>query len=190
VFLALVEQVPARWVCLTALVAVIAVALRRGLREARWASVAGTAAGGAAVAWFFFVKVDEGYIWGVELSSVLLMYVGFLGASMATRDNKHIQVDAVRRKMPLRWLHLYNMVGGLVTVGTCLLLCVLASEYVISQAGHGNTLEATQLPEVVVSLPIAVATGMMAIRFAVQTAGHLAAHLRGDEPSRPEAGAH
>ena len=189
-FVALVASVSARWVCLFALVATVGPALKKALAERQWARLAGTLLGGGIVGWFFLVKVDEGYIWGVELSSVLLMYVGFFGASMATREQKHIQVDALRRKIPLKWLNLYNAAGGLITVCTCLLLLVLAGEFVLGQAEHGNRLEATQLPELVVSLPIALAMVMMAIRFGVQTAGYVAAHLRGELAARPEAGSH
>ena len=46
-------------------------------------------------------KVD----WTQPLVRLLVLWVAFLGASLLTRDNKHIKIDLSSLFMPLRWQH-------------------------------------------------------------------------------------
>ena len=175
-----IAYVPARWTCLIVLAAIVIPAVRSGLAQRQFASLLGTVTGGLAVAVFFATKVTDDYVWSVELSSVLLMYVGFFGASMATRDGRHIQVDAIRKKLTPRQLPLYNAVCGAVTILFCGLLLVLALQYVIDQIGHAGVLQASGLPEFLVSLPIALSLSVMVGRFAVRVKSDFRAWRRGD----------
>ncbi|MEE2789501.1 MAG: TRAP transporter small permease subunit, partial [Myxococcota bacterium] len=43
-----------------------------------------------------------GYVWSQELALILLAWVAFIGASMATRAGRHIQVDALSKILPAR----------------------------------------------------------------------------------------
>ena len=112
--------------------------------------------------------------------------VGFFGASMATRDRKHIQVDAIRKNLGASKLHIYNGISAVVTILFTLFLFVLAFHYVLDEMARGATKAGTGLPEVVVSLPIALAFGIIIVRFSVQAASHFASHRRGDPV--PDAG--
>ena len=184
-----IALVPARWTCLIVLAAIVIPAVRRGMAEGKVASLAGAVLGGLAIAAFFLTKVGDDYVWSVELASVLLMYVGFFGASMATREGRHIQVDAVRKKLSPTQLPLYNAICGVITILFCALLLVLAVQYVSDQLGHGGELQATGLPEFLVSLPIAVSLFVMIGRFGVRVRADLDAWRRG-EATTLEPGAH
>lgn len=46
-------------------------------------------------------KVD----WTQPLVRLLVLWVAFLGASLLTRDNKHIKIDLSTLLMPIRWHH-------------------------------------------------------------------------------------
>jgi len=190
VILQFIAHVPARWTCLLVLAAILVPAVRQGLASGRFASLAGSVVGGVAVSAFFLTKVTEDYVWSVELASVLLMYVGFFGASMATREGRHIQVDAVRKKLKPKQLPLYNAVCGVVTILFCTLLLVLALQYVFDQLGHGGMLQATGLPEFLVSLPIAVSLLVMIGRFAVRARADFGAWRRGEAAEASDVGAH
>ena len=185
-----IALVPARWTCLIVLVAILVPAARKGLAEGKVANLAGAGLGGLAVAAFFLTKVGDDYVWSVELASVLLMYVGFFGASMATREGRHIQVDAVRKKLSPMQLPLYNAICGVVTLLFCALLLVLAVQYVSDQLGHGGELQATGLPEFLVSLPIAVSLLVMIGRFFVRVRADFGAWRRGEAAEALEPGAH
>jgi TRAP-type C4-dicarboxylate transport system permease small subunit len=42
----------------------------------------------------------DGYSWSKELSLIMLLWVGFLGASVCAHEGKHIQVGALKRVVP------------------------------------------------------------------------------------------
>lgn len=189
-FLHLVEAVPARWLCILVVAAMLVPAVRAGLRNRSWPGLVGNLTGASAMAWFFFTNVGSDYTWTVELASVLLMYVGFFGASMATRDGRHIKIDALRKKIPAHHLGLYNAAGTLVTVLFCVLLLVLSVHYVSAQLEHGGILQGTLLPEVVVSMPIAVSLLLMITRFSASGWVDWAAWRRGEAPAPPKLGSH
>jgi len=178
--LKLIAWIPARWTCLLVLGGMVLPAVRGNLRASEHFKLAGSVVGGCAVGAFFVTHVSDDYVWSVELSSVLLMYVGFFGASMATRDGRHIQVDAIRKKLSPVQLPLYNAICGAVTVAFCVLLLVLAIQYVAGQLHHGGKLQATGLPEVAVSLPIAVSLCLMVVRFGSRAMADLRTWRRGE----------
>lgn len=184
----LVAVVPARWICLLGLAGMVVPAVRIGHRSGQRLVVASAVVGGGLIGGFFLFGVDEGYIWASEFSNLMLMYVGFLGASMATRDGRHIQVDAVRKNLPPRYLPLYNALGGLVTVLFCGLLLAITMHYMAERIDAGSRLEATELPEVLMSLPVGVSLLLMELRFFGRGWGELQAFRRGEipEPAAPE----
>lgn len=135
--------------------------------------VAGVFAFGVLMGFILAVKsADNGFGWSQELALVLLLWVGLLGGSMATREGRHIAVDAVRRILPEKLVRPFEIVSGLVTVSLCLFLTALALEYV-----HGNYIdwresggraflfESLSIPYFVATLPIVIGFGMTALRF-------------------------
>lgn len=177
-----VKVVPARWMCLAVAAAMIVPAGWTAVRQRRIAQGAGLLVGAAVMSWFFLSRVQADYIWSAELSNLLLMYVGFFGASMATRDGKHIQIDAIRQRIPARWVSLYNAIGGVVTVLFCVLLLSLAVIYLVSSLELGHVHEATRLPKVLDVVPIAGALALMAVRFTALAARDVGMFLRGEVP--------
>ena len=186
-FLRLVEVVPARWICLVGLAGMVVPSVYLGLRAGERVAVASAMVGGLFIGWFFLVGVEEGYIWASEFSNLMLMYVGFFGASMATRDARHIQVDAIRKKLAPKHLPLYNAISGLVTLFFCGLLLLLTLHYMAERIEAGSRLEATELPEVLMSLPVGISLLLMELRFFGRAWEDLQMHRRGEvpEPSGP-----
>jgi TRAP-type C4-dicarboxylate transport system permease small subunit len=176
----MVEVVPARWVCLLGLVGMVICAVRIGVRHRAWLGVTSALLGGGLIGMFFLFGVEEGYIWASEFSNLMLMYVGFLGASMATRDARHIQVDAVRKNISPGLLPLYNAISGLVTLFFCGLLLILTVYYMGERITAGSRLEATELPEVLMSLPVGVSLLLMELRFLARAIKDLQMYRRGE----------
>ncbi|MGB0588945.1 MAG: TRAP transporter small permease [Myxococcota bacterium] len=176
----LVEVVPARWVCLIGLVGMVVPAVLIGARDGAWLAVTSALVGGVLIGAFFLFGVEEGYIWASEFSNLMLMYVGFLGASMATKDARHIQVDAVRKNVSPRLLPLYNAISGGVTLFFCGLLLVLTAYYMAERIDAGSRLEATELPEVLMSLPVGVSLLLMELRFLGRAIQDLQMYRRGE----------
>lgn len=178
--LKLVAAVPAQYVCIIGLVGMAGPAIYLTAREKLWGGLTGAAIGGGFIAWFFLSNVEGDYIWSMELSSVLLMYVGFFGASMATRDKKHIQIDFIRKKVPPKHLGLYNALSGLLTLLFCVFLMVLAVAYLAENFKHEGTMAASKLPHFIVSLPIPIALALMIVRFGADVFVNLKAWKKGE----------
>ena len=118
------------------------------------------------------VKVPEAYIWSQELSLILLSWLAFLGASMATRDKKHIAVDALKKIIPTKLKPVTRALGLLATTLFCLYLTVLAYEHVFGEMGDfisGEIRPATGFPAWTITFPIILGFAVMGMRFAAIT---------------------
>jgi TRAP-type C4-dicarboxylate transport system permease small subunit len=110
-----------------------------------------------------------GYVWSQELSLILLAWVAFIGASMATRAGRHIQVDALSKILPASLRPWTRALGLLVSALFCAYLTYLAYEHLFSKpAGDywtGEIRPATRLPAWIIILSALVSFGLMTARF-------------------------
>ena len=61
------------------------------------------------------MHLPQGYIWSQELSLILLAWMAFLGASMATHEHKHIKVSALAALIPKRFRSYGDAIGLMLT---------------------------------------------------------------------------
>jgi TRAP-type C4-dicarboxylate transport system permease small subunit len=73
-----------------------------------------------------------GLAWAQPLGLILTLWVAFLGASMATKDNLHLKVEAVQKALPEHIRRISGLLSGLLTAAFCMLLAYLAYEWVVS----------------------------------------------------------
>ena len=66
--------------------------------------------------------MGSGLLWGDPFLRHLVLWVGFIGASLATRDEKHIRIDALIRVTSPRVMPYINIVVDLVTMVVCVVL--------------------------------------------------------------------
>ncbi|MFT7622239.1 MAG: C4-dicarboxylate transporter DctM subunit [Myxococcota bacterium] len=118
--------------------------------------------------WFIFTRIESGYSWSKDLSMVLLMWVGFIGASMATYENRNIQVDFVRKNVPRYWLRQYEVVGSLLTAGFTGLLAALAYDTVSAGVGNAVLLPNIQIPDYLVPMPLFIGFVIIGGRYLLQ----------------------
>lgn len=179
-----------------ALVAGLFVLVMLASFTARWPGASAVARAGVGVALFFgllgavwlVARVENGFGWSQRLALVLVIWVGLLGGSMATRLGRHIAVDAARRIVPPRFSRGFEAVSGLVTVATCGFLAVVGGMYC-----RGNVedwwmadrraflFESLPIPYWVATLAMPIGFGLMAVRF-------LAATIRGPDGSGSDPG--
>ncbi len=67
---------------------------------------------------FFYSSIEGGDI----IQRHLVLWVGFIGASLATREEKHIHIDLLTRIMPERWKPYIQIVIDLATMVICIVL--------------------------------------------------------------------
>ncbi len=140
------------------------------------------AAGGLAVyalmalACFAVYSAPNGFGWSQTLAMVLLLWVGMIGSSMATREGRHIAVDAVKRIVPDRLQRLFEITAGVITVVLSAFLTTLAVLYCrknwIDWSGSGGRsflFESIPIPYWVATLPIPIGFGLTSARFLAVT---------------------
>jgi C4-dicarboxylate transporter DctQ subunit len=65
----------------------------------------------SAVAFYLFGSLPQGYSWAQSYSLLMLLWVGFLGASIAARERRHLRVDLARKLLPPDKLPAFNAVS-------------------------------------------------------------------------------
>ena len=99
--------------------------------------IAGLGAFGLIVLSCYLITLKpNGFGWSQKLALCLMLWVGLLGASMATHDGRHIAVDAVRQVVPEELKRSFEFMSGAVTVVISTTLTLLAIGYVRSNWGE------------------------------------------------------
>lgn len=121
------------------------------------------------LAWFAYTYFPSGYSWSKEMSLMLLMWVGFFGASICVHEGKHLFVEAVVSKLPPSYARVAIGIGFFVAFAFCGLMAVLGYNYTfdpeIGAVHLGGVLELTRLPDWISALPLPIAFGLAALRF-------------------------
>lgn len=108
---------------------------------------------------------DSGIVWGDPAARTLVLWVGFLGAVLTTRDNKHFQIDLLTRFLPTRaqlWFHRFS---NLFAAVVCL---VLAQTSISFLSFESDTRGFLNLPVAIVDVIIPAGFCLMAVQFALR----------------------
>jgi len=157
---------------------VLVFALTMSFVGPRLASLCGGLIGGGLLLWYFLAKAGPQYDWTSGLTAILLLYLGFLGASMATHDGRHITVDAVRKLFKSHNFHLYNAIGDIVTLLFTAFLGVMAVRYLIHLKVGGDYHAPSDLSAWIAVIPIGFGFTMMVVRLSIRIAAALRAWRR------------
>lgn len=143
--------------------------------------------------------LPEGYFWSKKVSLMLLLWVGFLGASICAHEGKHIRIEALGRLVPDGAKRYFAAAGFLITAVFCGLLCALGfytvfeptpstdpadpemitlfgTRYVFGYTGafgQGAMIEGTSIPSWIAIVAIPVAFGLTMLRYLGATVSHL-----------------
>ena len=119
-----------------------------------------------------------GFVWIDPLLRILVLWVGLLGALVATREGKHISVDVLTRILSPR----IRLMSGSITVGFAALVSGIiawhSTLFVIDEM-HQQTMAFASIPAWLPELIIPVAFTIMAIRFAIRAMTSLLHLARG-----------
>jgi TRAP-type C4-dicarboxylate transport system permease small subunit len=140
-----------------------------------WLRAAALTAVGYAALRLFLVVLPNGLVWSQTLGLVMMLWVGLVGASMATREHRHLALDLGSKLWPKKALPYVQAIGNAVTAAFCLVFAGLA---VVSLRDHfrdyadtggaGGTFVALAIPKWVAFAPIPLTFAMMGVRFAAQ----------------------
>ena len=79
---------------------------------------------------------DSGFVWIDPLLRALVLWVGLVGATVATRHNKHIRIDLLSQYFRRNTVRLIEVVVSQVSAWTCLLVAWFGLDWIeIDYAG-------------------------------------------------------
>lgn len=121
-----------------------------------------------------------GFPWAEELARYLMIWAGFLGASIATRKRRHLKIDILPRFLPPdgQAKTMVERATSLISAGFCFFLVVVGYEFVDNSFRFGRT-SATlgfftwKLPIWIVQLSIPLTMFVIACRFLGQAFGEI-----------------
>ena len=128
---------------------------------------------GLAAAQIFARNFFDISIFGADqMLRLLVLWVAFLGAIAASRDGKHIHVDAVVRWLPRRIKPGVVAVTDLFTLSICLLLAWQSLRFVQSARESGE-MAFGALPVWVTALILPLGFTLIALRYALRLRHHV-----------------
>jgi TRAP-type C4-dicarboxylate transport system permease small subunit len=117
-------------------------------------------------------------LWADPMIRHLVLWTSLLGATIATRKDKHIKIDALIRFISPRQQTLLNGLSGLFSTLVCALLTWVSVQFV----GDEKTFETRtfgDIPTWKLQIIFPLSFGLMALRFFYQAVHNLLAFIRG-----------
>jgi C4-dicarboxylate transporter, DctQ subunit len=83
---------------------------------------------------------NTGLVWADTIVRHLVLWLGFVGAALATRENKHIGIDAITRFLSARTKRVVMILTSVFAAIVCYYLAAAAWEYVLEERINGGEL--------------------------------------------------
>ena len=109
----------------------------------------------------------ENLMWGDPLLRHLVLWVGFIGASLATKENKHINIDAMSRFLKGRIKTAVQALISLIAMSASLILCSAAWDFIMMEREYGGPVFGN-VPAWYFQIIIPIGFGLMSLRFFIQ----------------------
>lgn len=123
---------------------------------------------------------SSGIVWGDALLRVMVLWVGMLGAMVATRDDRQITIDVLARVLPVRAKGAVRVLTDVFTCAVCAFLAWCGWRLILMDRLDGSMAFAS-VPVWVCELILPVAFAIIAWRYLVHAVMHLRQALRGEE---------
>ena len=149
----------------------------------------------------FLFLIPNGLVWSQTLGLVLMLWVGVIGASMATREHRHLALDLGSKLWPKSLLPKVQGLGNLVTALFCLSLALLACVSLRDHFrdwsdtdGAGGAFPALAIPKWIAFAGVPLGFFLMTARFFAQSTESFrgkveeddAMHMLGLDTEKPE----
>jgi TRAP-type C4-dicarboxylate transport system permease small subunit len=115
--------------------------------------------------------MDTSLLWADPAIRVMVLWIGMIGAMVATRFDKQISVDAVSRFLPARWKAAARIVTDLFTSAVCAALAWNAARLIVEDRGSGLKVFGS-VPLWVCELVLPLAFGVIALRYLASAVLH------------------
>jgi len=120
---------------------------------------------------------STGISWGDPLVRYLVLWVGFIGASLATKEEKHITIEVFSRWFSEKNALYLKMFSQLVSVLICGLLTAAGWTFVQNEARMGGA-ALFNIPIWIPEIIIPITFALMTLRFLINFAAELSLMLK------------
>ena len=111
---------------------------------------------------------DSGFVWIDPLLRVLVLWLSLLGATVATRHNKHIRIDLLSRYFKRNTHRLIQVVVGQVSAWTCLVIAWYGLDWIRLDYDDGVTWFG-DVPAWTVEIIVPLAFALIGLRYLVHS---------------------
>jgi C4-dicarboxylate transporter DctQ subunit len=102
--------------------------------------------------------------WGDTLLRHLVLWIAFIGASLATKENRHINIDVLSRSLSKSAKRVTGIIVNLFASSVCFFLMRASITFLKYEKESGSTLFA-EIPIWIFQIIIAIGFGLMMLRF-------------------------
>jgi TRAP-type C4-dicarboxylate transport system permease small subunit len=125
----------------------------------------------------FFTGLD----WGDSLLRNLVLWIGFIGATLATKEGKHINIDLVSRWLPPIGKNVVTLITHLFSFLVCCALTYATLKFIRNEVQMGQKLF-LNIPAWIPEMILPITFGLMAFRFGLRSFKNLSEMGKGDIP--------
>ena len=104
---------------------------------------------------------STGLDWGESFLRNLVLWIGFIGATLATKEGKHINIDIVSRWLPSLGRNIVMLITHLFSFSVCCLLTYAALKFIRNEAEMGN--------RTLLNIPVWIPEMILPMTFALMT---------------------
>lgn len=109
---------------------------------------------------------DSGIIWGDSLVRILVLWIGLIGAMVASRTDNHISIDILSRYLPTRIKRYSGLVTHVFTAVVTALMAWFSLDFVRMEMGE-NLIAFANVPAWVCESIIPIAFAAISLRYAL-----------------------
>jgi len=113
----------------------------------------------------WFEWVDLRWFWLTKLACFLMIWSGFVGASIATRRREHITIDIASKVLSPKGAKISTFFSQAISAGFCFYLAWLSFEYTAESFKYGDTEGVLPIPLWIIQSVLPITLTMMGSRF-------------------------
>ena len=109
---------------------------------------------------------DSGIIWGDVLVRILVLWIGMVGAMVASRRGEHIRIDLLTRYLPPWARQTVEAVVSFLTAAVCAIASYFSFRFIAAEYDYGGTAFA-EVPVWLCAVVIPAGFAVIAVRYAL-----------------------
>ena len=123
---------------------------------------------------------STGFVWADELIKLLVLWLAMVGSVAASRDNRHIRIDALSHILPDTAIKLTRILVDLFAVAVCAVIAWYSYQYLLLEIEFEDEV-LIDTPAWIAHLIVPLAFAVISYRFAVSIAWQVYRLITGDE---------